>query len=309
LSLLREPGARYAPPRVSALGLRALVLIAASIGVMVVDHRQHELTAIRTALSAVAYPLQVLVQSPVAAWNWMSSSLATRSTLMAENEALKADNRDNDLRLLRLEAIEQENRRLRDLLNAAPRDVETSKVASILRVDLDPLRHRVLVDRGTSDGVTRAQAVIDSHGIFGQTSNVGLKASEVILLSDPTHAVPVQVERNGLRTIAVGTGDARRLALPYLPRNADVRVDDRLVTSGLGGVFPAGYPVGRISEVKRDPSQPLATVSAEPAAALDRAREVMLLWLHPRVPMPASEPAPPAPTPAPDKARDKTRPR
>ena len=303
MSLLREPGARYAPSRVSALGLKALILIAASVGVMVVDHRQHELTAIRTALSAVAYPLQVLVQSPVAAWNWMSSSLATRSHLMAENEALKSDNRDNDLKLLRLEAIEQENRRLRDLLNAAPRDVETSKVASILRVDLDPLRHRVLIDKGTSDGVTRAQAVIDAHGIFGQTSNVGLKASEVIMLSDPTHAVPVQVERNGLRTIAVGTGDARRLNLPYLPRNADVRVDDRLVTSGLGGV----YPVGRISEVKRDPSQSLASVSAEPAAALDRAREVMLLWLHPRVPMPASEPPPPAPTPAPDKARDKTR--
>ena len=307
MSLLREPGARYAPSRVSALGLKALILIAASVGVMVVDHRQHELTAIRTALSAVAYPLQVLVQSPVAAWNWMSSSLATHSHLIAENEALRTDNRDNDLKLLRLEAIEQENRRLRDLLNAAPRDVETAKVASILRVDLDPLRHRVLIDRGTSDGVTRAQAVIDAHGIFGQTSNVGLKASEVILLSDPTHAVPVQVERNGLRTLAVGTGDARRLNLPYLPRNADVRVDDRLVTSGLGGVFPAGYPVGRISEVKRDPSQPLAAVSAEPAAALDRAREVMLLWLHPRVPMPASEPPPPAPTPAPDKVRSKPR--
>ena len=273
---------------------------------MVVDHRQHELTMIRTAMSAAAYPLQVLVQSPVAAWNWMTTSFATRSHLLAENETLKADNRENDLRLLRLEAIEQENLRLRELLNASPRDVETSKEASILRVDLDPLRHRVLIDRGSSDGVTRAQAVIDSHGIFGQTSNVGLKASEVILLSDPTHAVPVQIERNGLRTIAVGTGDARRLSLPYLPRNADVRVDDRLVTSGLGGVFPAGYPVARIIDVRRDPSQPLAAVVAEPAAALDRAREVMLLWLHPRVPMPASEPPPPA-VAAPEKAPAKPR--
>jgi rod shape-determining protein MreC len=293
LSLLRDPGARYAPGRGSALGLRALVLIAISVGVMVVDHRQHELTTIRTAMSAAAYPLQLLVQSPVSAWNWLASSFATRSQLMEENAGLKSENRENDLRLLRLEAIEQENIRLRELLNAAPRDVETSKVASILRVDLDPLRHRVLIDRGTTDGVTRAQAVIDAHGVFGQTSNVGLKASEVILLSDPTHAVPVQVERNGLRTIAVGTGDARRLALPYLPRNADIRVDDRLVTSGLGGVFPPGYPVGRVSEVKRDATQPLATVAAEPAAALDRARDVMLLWLHPRVPLPASEPPPP----------------
>ena len=306
MPLLREPGARYAPSRVSALGLRALVLIALSVGVMVVDHRQHELTVIRTGMSAAAYPFQLLVQSPVAAWNWIAASFATRSQLLAENESLKADNRENDLRLLRLEAIEQENLRLRELVNAAPRDVETSKEASILRVDLDPLRHRVLIDRGSSDGVTRAQAVIDSHGIFGQTTNVGLKASEVILLSDPTHAVPVQIERNGLRTIAVGTGDARRLSLPYLPRNADVRVDDRLVTSGLGGVFPAGYPVARVSDVRRDPSQPLATVVAEPAAALDRAREVMLLWLHPRVPMPASAPPPPA-VATPEKAQAKTR--
>jgi rod shape-determining protein MreC len=306
LPVLREPGARYAPPRVSALGLRALVLIAVSIGLMVVDHRQHELTVIRSALAAAAWPLQVLVQSPFAAWQWLSSSLATRTSLLRENTELEAENRVNDLRLLRLEAIEQENLRLRELLNAEPRDAETAKLASILRVDLDPLRHRVLIDRGSRDGVTRGQAVIDSHGIFGQTSNVGPKASEVILLSDPTHATPVQVERNGLRTIAVGTGDPKRLSLPYLPRNADVKVDDRLVSSGLGGVFPAGYPVARIAEVKRDSSQPLATVSAETAAALDRDREVLLLWYHPRVALPADAPPPP-PAPAPDKPRERTR--
>jgi len=254
----------------------------------------------------VAYPLQLIVQSPFAAWGWLSSSFATRASLLKDNAELKAESRENDLRLLRLEAIEQENLRLRALLNAEPRDVEKAQLASILRVDLDPLRHRVLIDRGTRDGVTRGQAVIDDHGIFGQTSNVGPMASEVILLSDPTHAVPVQLERNGLRTIAVGTGDAKRLSLPYLPRNADVKVDDRLVTSGLGGVFPAGYPVGRIADVKRDPSQPLATVNAETAAALDRDREVLLLWFHSRVSLPAAEPPPP-PATQPDKARERAR--
>jgi len=306
LPVLREPGARYAPPRVSALGLRALALIAVSIGLMVIDHRQHGLTAIRSALSYVAYPLQVLVQSPFAGWQWLSSSLATRNSLLRENAALRTENRENDLRLLRLEAIEQENLRLRALLNAEPRNAEKAQLASILRVDLDPLRHRVLIDRGSRNGVTRGQAIVDSHGIFGQTSNVGAMASEVILISDPTHATPVQIERNGLRTIAVGTGDAHRLSLPYLPRNADVRVDDRLVASGLGGVFPPGYPVGRVAEVKRDPSQPLATVSAETAAALDRDREVLLLWFNPRVSLPADEPPPPAP-PTPDKPRERPR--
>jgi rod shape-determining protein MreC len=306
LPLLREPGARYAPPRVSTLGLRALLLIAVSIGVMVVDHRQHELTLIRAGLSAAAWPLQMLVHSPAAAWGWLSESFATRSLLRAENEALKATARENDLRMLRFDAIQQENLRLRALLNAAPRDVEKAQLASILHVDLDPLRHRVLVDRGSRDGVTRGQPVIDGGGVFGQTSNVGPLAAEVILLSDPAHAVPVQIERNGLRTIAVGTGDARRLSLPYLPRNADVKVGDLLVSSGLGGVFPAGFPVARVADVRRDPSQPLASVAAEPAAALDRDREVLLLWLHPRVALPAAEP-PPLAAPQPDKPRAKAR--
>jgi rod shape-determining protein MreC len=215
--------------------------------------------------------------------------------LLAENEELRSAARENDLRLLRLEAIEQENLRLRGLVNAAPRDAEKVRAATILRVDLDPLRHRVLVDRGTRDGVTRGLPVIDGSGVFGQTTNVGPMASEVILLSDPTHAMPVQIARNGLRTIAVGTGDARRLTLPYLPRNADVQVDDLLVSSGLGGVFPAGFPVARISEVKRDPSQPLATVNAVPAAALDRDSEVLIVWFEARVPLPAAEPPAPAP--------------
>ena len=307
MPVLREPGARYAPTRVSALGLKALVLIGLSVGMMLIDHRQHQLTALRAVLAGAVWPLQVLVHSPVAAWEWTSSRLATRATLLGENAQLRARARDNDLRLLRLEAIEQENLRLRLLLNAAPRAVERAQLAEILRVDLDPLRQRVLIDRGTRDGVSRGQAVIDGRGIFGQTRNVGPLAAEVILLSDPAHALPVQVERNGLRTIVVGTGDAGRLSLPYLPRNADVAVDDRLVSSGLGGVFPAGYPVGRITDVRRDPGQPLAIVNAAPAAALDRDREVLLLWFQARVPLPAAEP--PEPAVAASKARTVPRPK
>ena len=303
MPVLREPGARYAPPRVSTLGLRALVLIALSIGLMVADHRQQGLARIRSGLSAAAWPLQMLVHSPVAAWDWLSSSLRTRRELLGENAALKDAARENDLKLLRLEAIEQENRRLRGLVNAAPPDAERVQAAIVLRVDLDRLRHRVLIDRGSRDGVVRGQPVIDAHGVFGQTINVGPQAAEVILLSDPTHAVPVQVQRNGLRTIAVGTGDSARLTLPYLPRNADVQPADLLLSSGLGGVFPAGLPVARIVEVRRDPSQPLAIVSARPAAELDRDREVLLLWTHLRVAPPAAEPpAPHEPRPKPHPA-------
>lgn len=278
MPVLREPGARYAPPRASALGLKALVLAAISIGIMVVDHRQQHLQVVRRSLTAVAYPFQVLVHSPVAGWEWLTSNFATRNALLEENARLKEAQARNELRLLRFEAIEQENLRLRALVAAGPRVAERTMLAEILRVDLDPFRHRVIIDRGTRDGVFRAQAVIDGNGVFGQVTNVGPQSAEVILLSDTSHAIPVRISRNGLRTIAVGTGDAKRLSLPYLPRNADVKVDDVLLTSGLGGVFPPGYPVGRVTEVTRDPSQPLAAVAAEPAAALDRDSEVLLVW-------------------------------
>jgi rod shape-determining protein MreC len=137
---------------------------------------------------------------------------------------------------------------------------------------------------------------LDSGGVFGQVARVGQLTAEVILVSDATHAIPVQVNRNGLRTVAVGTGDMGRLKLPYLSTSADVVVGDLLVTSGLGGGFPAGYPVGTVAEVKRDPAASLADVDVKPAAALDRSRELMFVWLKPQPAVPAHPPALPAAT-------------
>lgn len=294
MAALREPGSRFPPSRATGLGLRASILSLLAIGLMVVDHRQNHLQVIRQTLSAAAYPFQWLVHSPSAAGAWLSESFATRDQLRAQNAELLEQQRVLELRQLRLEALEQENVRLRAMTDASARVAERVMMAEVMRIDLDPLRQRLLVNRGTRDGAFKGQAVVDATGIVGQITRVGPFSAEVILISDSEHAIPVQVNRTGLRTIAVGTGEPRRLSLPYLPRNADVREGDLLLSSGLGGVFPSGYPVARISQVKRDPAQPLAQIDAEPAAALDRDRELLLIWFDASVP----EPETPAPVPA-----------
>lgn len=293
MAVLRDSGVRPPAPRFSALGLKAMVLAAVAVAIMIVDYRQQHLRVIRAALTTAVYPLQLIVHSPIAAWERIATDLAGRTALLTENAQLKAIVQRDEIRLLRLIAAERENERLRALLGAAPRVAERVAMASVLRVEIDAYRQRVLIDKGSRDQVYKGQAVIDAYGVVGQVSNVGPVSAEVILLSDTSHAIPVQVSRNDLRTIATGTGDPRRLSLNFLPRAADVKVDDVLLSSGLGGVFPAGYPVGRVAEVRRDPSQPLSVISVEPYARLDRAEEVLLVWFD--------QPAPPAPPPEPPK--------
>ncbi|MGH8197017.1 MAG: rod shape-determining protein MreC [Steroidobacteraceae bacterium] len=296
-----------------ALGLRLIVLGLMAAGLMVADHRQHHLGAIRDWIATAAYPFQWAVQAPVAAWTAARESFATRTRVEAQNVKLAADNLVLRLKLMRFESLEQENRRLRAVRESSARVVQRSLVAEIVRVDLDPFRQRVLVNKGSKHGVFRGQAALDANGIFGQVTRAGPISAEVILISDPEHAIPVQVNRTGTRNIALGTGRSGLLSLPYLPQNTDVIVGDLLVSSGLGGVYPPGYPVGKVSAVVRDPAQPLLAVEAEPLAALDRDPEVLLVWFDsavvepepgpepevPAAPAAASKPAPQAQTPAP----------
>jgi rod shape-determining protein MreC len=186
-------------------------------------------------------------------------------------------------RLQRLTALEAENARLRALLDARGRVRDEVRVAEILAVDANPYKHNLVIGVGSRDGVYDGQAIVDSNGVVGQVIETGIMTSEAVLISDADHALPVEVNRNGLRTIAVGTGEIDRLDLPFLPNNADIRAGDLLVTSGLGGAFPAGYPVALVNSVTRIPSKPFAEVTATPAAALDQVREVMLIWSAPPV--------------------------
>jgi rod shape-determining protein MreC len=254
---------------------------------MFLDQRHGWMEQARYFLQAAAYPIQLAVSSPTNAWNWLQESLATRDALRAENERLKAQDRLLSIRAMRYEALARENGELRGLRDALPPVAEKWLAAEIVNIEINSLRQRVLINRGTSNGVFKGQALLDDKGVIGQTTHVGPWSAEAILITDPEHAIPVVIERTGLRTIAVGAGDSVSLALPFLPGNADVKVGDLLLTSGLGGVFPAGYPVARVTEVHRDAVQPLAQVRATPFASVDTDREVVLVWFredHPAAP-------------------------
>ncbi len=267
-----------------------------AVVVMYLDQRAHYIERVRYVLQAAAYPIQVAVNSPPTAWRWLKESFATRAALESDNARLRARARDLELLSMRYDALARENGALCGLSAALPPVADRWLAAEIVSLQMSSLRQRMLIDRGASNGVFEGQAVLDESGVIGQTTHVGPWSADVILITDPEHALPVRIERTGLRTIAVGAGDASLLALPYLPSNADVHGGDLLVTSGLGGVFPEGYPVARVTEVHRDAVQPLAQVRAAPLAHVAADGEVMLVWFRPGHPA--------APTPSPNAAGD-----
>jgi rod shape-determining protein MreC len=263
------------------MGVRFLLLAIACIALMLLDRREQHLVKVREALSVVVYPVRVAVDFPFSAWHSLRETLAARDALIEENRQFRRERLETEARLQRLEVLERENERLRALLDSTARVGSRALVAEILAVDLDPYRQRLDLNRGLVDDVFVGQALIDAEGVVGQVVRVGPLSSEAVLITDADHAVPVSINRNGLRTIAVGTGDSDRLRLPYLTNNADIVVGDLLISSGLGGVFPAGYPVGRVLEITRRPDQAFAEVIAAPASSLDRDREVLLVWNEP----------------------------
>ncbi|HYB65239.1 MAG TPA: rod shape-determining protein MreC [Steroidobacteraceae bacterium] len=268
-------------------GFRFTLYAVLAVVIMYLDQRAHYLEPVRYLLQSAAYPIQLAVNSPPAAWRWLRESFQTREALRTENERLRRQQRDLELLSMRYEALAHENGELRGLREALPPVADRWLPAEIINIQLSGLRQRLLINRGGSNGVFKGQAVLDDHGLIGQTTHVGPWSAEVILITDPEHAVPVRVERTGLRTIAVGGGDGSSLALPYLPANADIRSGDLLVTSGLGGVFPEGYPVARVNEVHRDAVQPLAQVRAGALSRINSDTEVMLVWFrqgHPASP-------------------------
>jgi len=272
-------------------GLRFTGYAALSIVLMYYDQHGHLAQRLRFALDAAAYPVQVAVSSPGAAWRWLTQSFQSRDALRAENAQLRARVTDLELSVIRQAALERENSELRNLRTSLPPFIKHWQLAEIISVETNPLRQRVVINKGARAGVVVSQAVVDGNGVLGQIARVGPWSAEVILVTDPEHAIPVQVTRNNLRSIAVGSGNTGELLLPYLAVNSDVKSGDMLVSSGLGGVFPAGLPVAKITGVRREANQLLAQVRAQPVATVDTDREVVLLDFEP------SHPAAPAHNP------------
>jgi len=272
---------RSSSGRIPALGLRLLSLIVISILLMYFDQRDNHLDTARKAIGAAVYPVRVLVDAPVRFWSWLGDSTTSRNDMVLELDRLKSRQLLTNARLQKLNALEAENARLRAMLDARAQVRDRTQVAEIMSVDANPFSHSLVIDAGTQDGVSDGQALVDADGVVGQVIEAGLLTSQAMLISDTNHALPVEVNRNGLRTIVVGTGKIDQLQLPFVVNNADIVVGDLLVTSGLGGAFPAGYPVAIVQSVTRVPHEPYAQVSAKPSASLGQVREVLLIFSAP----------------------------
>lgn len=279
-------GKRYLSQRSAPIDLRFVGYAAACVALMFFDQRGGWLESVRYGLRATAYPLELALSSPSAAWRFTREIFEERAALQAENRALRDENRKLQLLAMQRARLERDNAELRALATGATDVVEQWLPADVIGSETTSLKQRLTVDRGAVNGVFEGQAVIAGAGLIGQSLRVGPWSTEIILLSDPEHAVPVQLTRTGVRTLALGSGESGLLSLPYLPLQTDVRAGDQLITSGLGGVFPAGIPVAEITEVRRDGNSPLAQVRARAYAAFDRDRIVSFIW--PRTAHPAA---------------------
>ena len=291
----------YAGPSSPRLGdaagtLRLLAYLALAITLIVLDHRGGWVHSARQQAGAIAEPVREVVSWPVRAVGGVSDSVGTVAQLARQNRQLRRDLLIAQARMARMNTVVADNARLRTLLDAAQRGGLDVQLAPILDVDLDPTRQRLVLDAGTGDGVRVGQSVIDAHGLLGQVTRVGPLQSDVLLLTDADHAVPVAIARNGVRLVAYGTGRSDRLALASIPLSSDVKVGDVIVTSGMGARFPPGFPVGRIVALEPDDTRAFLRGDVQPAAQIDRGREVLLLRSAPaRPPVAIQTPVPTTP--------------
>lgn len=265
---------------IQKVSLRVRLTLALLLAFLLIfaDHRLGIMQPVRSVLNSFVSPVQYLAVMPEQALDNFISQVQSRRRLVRENEQLRENVLSLQGQMQRYQFLVRENDRLRGLLASESREERMRMVAEVIAVDSDPFSHQVVVNKGRRNGVYIGQPVIDAEGVIGQVVDVGLITARVILISDQSHAIPLRAELSGIRVIAQGVGNTNSVELMHVPHSTELNVGDLLMTSGLGGVFPEGYPVARISSIVRDESLPFAQVKAVPVANLDRIRMLLLLW-------------------------------
>ena len=258
--------------------VRVIVLVALSVSMMLIDHRTQQLEKFRNILQTVVYPIMFVSTIPREIFRGLTGSMEKSENLQSDNESLRQENLLLRSRLEKLHSLEADNRRLKRLLGQSEQIAERVLLAELVEVSLEPYTQKISLNKGSRDDVYVGQPVINGDGVIGQVVHTSQFQSTVTLLTDPSSAVPVMVMRNGLRGVLFGTGVRNRLAMPYLTADADILIGDLLISSGMGGRFPTGYPVATVTDVKQQPSDEFLTINTLPVTQLDHGREVLLIW-------------------------------
>lgn len=270
-----------APPLFSDAGAgtaRLLIYLLLGIALMVTDYRSAWLKSVRDWIGLAMEPIYQLAALPGRGSRWLFDYAGERENLIEQRDGLREDLLVAEARLARLQQVQQENRDLRQLLGGTQGLLLRVRLAPLADFEVDPFRHRAVIELGEREGLSEGTALIDGGGVYGQVVEVGPLRSTVMLISDPSHAIPVQVRRSGVRTIAYGVGEIDRLSIPNIPQSADIKVGDELITSGLGGRFPAGLPVAVVADIRADETRLFLIADAKPLAALDRGLQLLLVW-------------------------------
>jgi rod shape-determining protein MreC len=249
-----------------------------SVAMIVADARFNQLTPVRSAIGTGLAPVHWLGNAPGKFSDWVASLFTTRDDLLEQNEALNARLLILERRALKYAALASENNEMRQLMNSSQVLDDRVIVGEVVAVSPDPFSHEIVINKGSRDGVKVGQAILDANGLMGQVQQTSSFTSRVLLVSDSSHAVPVEVVRNGLRAVLLGNGDMDALELVHVPDTADIREGDLLVSSGLGGRFPKGYPVAEVVSITKEPGEPFVDIQASPKAELNRSRLVLVVF-------------------------------
>ncbi|MDC0586313.1 rod shape-determining protein MreC [Gammaproteobacteria bacterium] len=258
-------------------GLRIILIFILSSGMMYLDFQGNYTDRLRSYLSVTLLPIQVAANSPKKIINNLKNKLNDRESILTENQLLKKENIQLYSKVQQTYKLEAENKRLFELLKAKPEDGKNFIFADIISVNQDNDKHQIIINKGSMDGIDLGAAIADSKGIIGHIFRDQVLASEVLLISDPEHGIPIEIARNGLRAIAIGIGSYDEIILNNLPNNSDIKINDVLITSGLGGRYPEGYPVAIISNIERVKGDSYLSIGAKPIANLKNINEVLVI--------------------------------